>query len=299
MALSESSPYLFALTNPGNEDLLKEMVKLVRPNFSFSFSKPGFCTFKKQDGMVTESDLTSFPMAYARLVGIGAKKSKSQATHFFDSEKLICVGAHEEINFIKVAENDFWEFPKQALHSALAHPFGTPEVVKPEEAPSRAYLKIAESFHIKEVVSQNTSFKRVIELGCAPGGGSHFLLSQNLEVFGIDPAEMDPEIIKGPRFHHLKSSVQSIKRNDLPGDFEILASDMNLDPKQTINYSLVILSLLRKMPRHLFITLKTADTKWCKELQGLSQKIKRGGFRHCQLIQLPSHRRETLLHARL
>lgn len=303
MASDLGTPYLFALTNPGNEDLLKEQVARSKLALTLSFSKAGLCTFKKKDGLITQADLERFPHGYYRLLGVGAKPLKLvdniPPSFYLDCQELKFYGAPGDEFIFKVSETSFWHAPKAHARTDFQDPYATPQVELPEAAPSRAYLKMVEALSLTPLQSALGQCKRVIELGCAPGGASFALLERGYEVFGIDPALVDESVLGHPKFHHLHKSVQDLKRTDFPGDFELLASDINLNPTLTVNYCLEVIKLLRRPPQAILLTLKTPEVSWCAKLGELRAKVKGLGLRQCELVQLPSHRRETLLYGRL
>lgn len=298
MGNSFETPYLFALTNPGNEDLLKESVKLSGLGLVPSFSHSGFVSFKKKGGLVTCDDHNNFPFAYARLVGADAgmlDKGQAAPTSYFDLEAQEQVGVPSGSElFFKLKSDSYWSCSLEKTRGLLGHIYGTPKLTRPESAPSRAYLKIAESFELAHI--QRLKIKRVIELGCAPGGASIHLLDRGFEVYGVDPAVVDSVVLENPNFHYLNLPVQEVTRDNLPGDFQLLASDMNLNPSQTVAFSIKIIEQLRRRPELLLITLKTPDTKWIASLPKLARKFKSLGYGYTAFAQLPTHRRETLLY---
>lgn len=298
MAIDYKTPYLFALTNPGNEDLLKESVRISNLGLVPSYSRPGFVSFKKTAGLITAGDIAKFPFAYARLIGADAKaldKSAPHPSNYFDCESQNAIGELEsgDTCFFHLGKETFWECERSKTRTELNHPYGSPALIKPEVAPSRAYLKIAESFELKKI--KLSEVKRVIELGCAPGGASTFLLSKNLEVFGIDPAKVEESVTNHARFHYLNKAVQEVSKADLPGDFDLLASDMNLNPSQTVAFSLKLLELLKNKPQTLLITLKTPELKWVAQISKTAKKLQQAGYL-TSFAQLPTHRRETLIY---
>ena len=117
------------------------------------------------------------------------------------------------------------------IHSATHSPWpgGRPLLSVPKEAPSRAYLKLEEAIlwsgtHLR-------SGDTAVEIGSAPGGASYALLERGLHVVGIDPAKMDPLLLKHPHFQHFQTPVANILREDLPDSVEWLLLDMNVEPE--------------------------------------------------------------------
>ena len=63
----------------------------------------------------------------------------------------------------------------------------------------------------------------------APGGASQALLDRGMFVTGIDPAEVDPAVVKHPRFRHLRKRGTDVRRHEFLG-VRWLAADMNIAP---------------------------------------------------------------------
>ncbi len=298
MGSNFETPYLFALTNPGNEDLLKESVKHSGLGLVPSFSHSGFVSFKKTSGPITKKDLELFPFAFARLVGADAgpnTKDQDPPQSYFDLETQELVGGPlGEVLFFKLKGETYWSCSQEKTRSQLLDAYGTPKLQKPESAPSRAYLKIAESFELAAL--QKIHIKRVIELGCAPGGASIHLLERGYEVYGVDPALVEASVLENKNFHYLNLPVQELTNEHLPGSFQLLTSDMNLNPSQTIAFSYKILENLKHRPEVLLITLKTPGPEWVSSLAKLARKYQSLGYAKAHFVQLPTHRRETLLY---
>jgi 23S rRNA (cytidine2498-2'-O)-methyltransferase len=81
-------------------------------------------------------------------------------------------------------------------------PGGTPKIDMPDDAVSRAYLKITEASAV--VAATVAAGDRCVELGSSPGGSCQALLDRGLIVTGIDPAEMAPAVLEHPNFTHIK-----------------------------------------------------------------------------------------------
>jgi len=133
----------------------------------------------------------------------------------------------------------------------------------------------------------------VLELGSAPGGASLFLLEQDLQVLGVDPAEMDPGIIKKNNFKHLKRPFETLTNNDFKNDVDWIISDINLPPTVVLKEVERLLTFLN--PRGLVLTLKLNQDRYLRLLNGLPEYFNKKGFDRVELKYLPSHRQEIAL----
>jgi 23S rRNA (cytidine2498-2'-O)-methyltransferase len=96
---------------------------------------------------------------------------------------------------------------------------------------SRAWLKLDEAIAIFRLPL--SSGQQAIELGCAPGGASQRLLEAGLDVIGIDPALVDPEVAAHPRFRQLRMRARDVKLREFRS-CDWLVCDMNIDPTSTM-----------------------------------------------------------------
>lgn len=92
---------------------------------------------------------------------------------------------------------------------------------------SRAEFKLLEAF---EVFDLNLSqYHTAADLGAAPGGWTNALLNAGLKVTAIDPANMDPELLKNPNLKHYKEMTQTYLTRNLPTKFDLVVNDMKMD----------------------------------------------------------------------
>lgn len=173
---------------------------------------------------------------------------------------------------------------------------GDPEMVLPSEAPSRAYLKIAEAcLRIKPDIGADDI---VMDVGCSPGGASFFFLKNGLNVLGVDSAEMDPKVLafKKPWFRHVRKPIGNIASDEIVPGISWVAVDMNVKPP------ILILELKKLVPklkdvRGLFLTLKMPDVKSYEEIPQYLKQIKKLGFTKIKPIQLVSNKQEIFVYA--
>lgn len=296
------SQFYFALTNPEAESLLKLEVSSRYPELKLSYSRGEFLTFKAAKAQEfspylarvsgtclgrLKLDELNFPRAWVwkrdeSLVVPEQLAQLSDKTIFKIGEKVILI--------MMLGPDEYWvgEYVQKSTH------FQTPgEVssIEKQDVPSRAYYKIAEAFEAFDLPMQHEEM--VLELGSAPGGASHFLLEQDLKVIGVDPADMDPAIIKKSNFKHWRKPFETLVKEDFRQDVDWIISDINLPPTVVLAQVHRLLGFLH--PRGLILTLKINQDKHLGMLPYVVNDFKKMGFKRVELKYLPSHRREIAL----
>ncbi|HYF37862.1 MAG TPA: SAM-dependent methyltransferase, partial [Prosthecobacter sp.] len=108
--------------------------------------------------------------------------------------KLVVKQGDAVLDVIVGGEGEPW-FVGTHRQSLWAHPDAgaLTRVTLPGEAPSRAWLKMEQALAWAGVGS--LAGKVVLELGCAPGGGSYSMLQCGATVIGVDTGEMDERVL--------------------------------------------------------------------------------------------------------
>ncbi len=296
--------FYFALTNPEAESLLKEEVALYYPEARFSYSRPGFLTFKSDKEL-------NFDPVFCRVSGLSLGKVKREELNFDrawiwkNNESLIIPPElqkiSDETNFrpgekvtliMMLSESEFWvgEYVQESTH------FQTPGEVSSileTEAPSRAYYKIAEAAEAFDLPFENE--EKVLELGSAPGGASQFLLEQDLIVYGVDPADMDEKIVRHQNFRHYRMPFENITLTTFKQEIDWMISDVNLPPTVVMKEIVRLHEFMK--PKGLVLTLKINDSKHLKMMWSFVEMVKVLGYKKIALKYLPSHRQEVCLTA--
>lgn len=105
-------------------------------------------------------------------------------------------------------------------------------VFKEDEAPpSRAYLKLWETFTLHREVPAAGS--RVLDLGSSPGGWTWALSQMDLQVTSVDKAPLEPKVAADPRVKFLKKDAFKIKPADV-GQIDWLFSDLICYPARLL-----------------------------------------------------------------
>jgi len=302
-------------TNLECEDLLKKEVELFFPELRLSYSRPCFLTFK--GSAFFKDRIFKRQWFFARRVGVSLgrtngseieakahrkyEENKYRTIHVWNanltqykSTDLPTFSLSESdsemiLDVIKVRTDEFWI--GEHRHFAHISPFagGDPQIVLPESASSRAYLKWAEVFAHFSKLSQVKA--TIVELGAAPGGGSQFLVEQNFKVVAIDPGLMKYE---GARY--LQMPVQDINRKtiDNPQSVVGMAVDMNLSPLQSAKETLRVQSYYPEL-QWVIINLKMTKVELIDALKKIEKQFRDSLFPNISFLSLPSHKREVML----
>lgn len=297
------SQFYFVLTNPEAEPLLKKEIQWGYPNFKLSYSRPGFLTFKADHA-------GAFSPWMCRLSGLCLGKKEvdellkyPKAWLWKRSDKFVPPKELEEISenslfkigekvtlIMMVGEHEYWVGEYIQKRSHFQTPGEESSILK-RDVPSRAYYKMAEAFESFDLPMDIQ--EKVLELGSAPGGASLFLLEQELRVFGVDPAEMDPSIIKNRNFKHIRKPFETLNADNFKEDIDWIISDINLPPSVVVKEVDRFLTFLE--PRGVVLTLKLNQDRYLRMLKPIMESYRQKGFKQVELKYLPSHRQEIAL----
>lgn len=296
------SQFFFALTNPEAEYLLKQEVQLYSDTLKFSYSRPGFLTFKGEES-------SRFLPRFARVYGKCLGKFKPHDLNFdrawvwARTPELLIPPHLEELSrktrfrigemvtlIMLVGTEEYWVGEYKLLKTHFQTP-GEVTSIEEQEVPSRAYYKIAEANEAFDLPFDHQ--ERVLELGSAPGGASLFLLENDLRVLGVDPAEMDQKILRNMNFKHFRMPFEQLGEHNFSDNVDWIISDVNLPSTVVVREVLRLLNFLE--PKGLVITLKINQARFITHLDEMVEDFKRKGFDSVELKYLPSHRQEIVL----
>lgn len=176
-----------------------------------------------------------------------------------------------------------WIIGWHQVHSfQSAFPGGMLDLEVPEDVVSRAWLKMEEAVRWSHFPLFDA---RVCEIGSAPGGATQALLSRGCEVTGVDPAEMHPNVLANPNFHHIRSRIAFVKRREFRR-VRWLTCDINVPPNYTLDVIESIVMHPEVAVRGMILTLKFPDWAMGFEVKDYVARIKSWGFNIVRARQL-------------
>ncbi len=193
------------------------------------------------------------------------------------------------LDCILVEPDQWWIGWHLASDVPSCYPGGVIHLAQPEHAISRAYLKMHQMLAWAHLPIERG--QRVVELGCAPGGASQALLEHGLLVMGVDPAQVDPQLLADPNFTHVQKRAADVRRREFRG-IPWLAADMNVAPDTTLESVEAIVTHESVNVRGLLLTLKLLDWKMADAVPEYLDRIRGWGYGNVRARQLAHHRQE-------
>ena len=194
------------------------------------------------------------------------------------------------LDCVLVERDEWWLGWHRAEAPETRWPGGVPPIALPARLISRAYLKIVEALEWSELPLAASD--RCVEIGSSPGGSCLALLERGLLVTGIDPAEMDAEVLAHPGFTHVRARAKDVKRSVFR-DCRWLVMDANVAPNYTLDTLDGVLTQGGARPEGLALTLKLTDPKLAGKLPQIAERIRRYGYRRVRMRQLAFNRQEV------
>ena len=188
-----------------------------------------------------------------------------------------------------VERQEWWLGWHRAASPETRWPGGVPPIALPTRLISRAYLKIVEALEWSELPIRPGD--RCVEIGSSPGGSCLALLERGLLVTGIDPAEMDPEVLAHPNFTHIRARAKDVKRSVFR-ECRWLVMDANVAPNYTLDTLDGVLTHGAARPEGLVLTLKLTDPALAEKLPSIAERLRRYGYRRVRMRQLAFNRQE-------
>ncbi len=295
--------FYYFLCNPGSEKFLKEEIRLIYPELVFAYSTEGFLTFKETRPL-GKTLRPVFCRHFGKFIRRGTYEEIRKAwvgqALFYDLSGEI----FESYDFkngdwvkeiIKVSETQYYFGEFRASILTAPTPGGFSLAVLPEEAPSRAYLKVIDGLSYMGVDLPPNDY--ALEIGSSPGGATYALLEKGLRVEGIDPGVMDPICTKNSKFFHHKQSIQDFHVSSLKDHVQWLYVDMNLAPEASLREIEKIVEAIRPSLKGAFITLKMTKFELVSRVPMYLNIVGKMGLKVVMATQLPSHKQEFLIYA--
>lgn len=196
---------------------------------------------------------------------------------------------------VAIIEPNQWWFGFHYVSTVAGRwPGGVPFFDTEIDVASRAYFKLREALLWAGIQIKDGDV--CAEIGSAPGGACQYLLESGATVIGVDPAEMEPEILKHKNFTHIRRRGNEVKKKDLK-DVKWLFADLNATPTYTIDAITEIVTSQHVDITGMILTLKMTDIKMAEEVAAIRARVKKLGFSVVKTRQLSFNRGEFCLAA--
>jgi 23S rRNA (cytidine2498-2'-O)-methyltransferase len=198
------------------------------------------------------------------------------------------------LDCILVEPDQWWIGTHKARSIPSRWPGGLIHLQPPTDVVSRAWHKMEEALAWSQLPIEAGA--RCAEIGSAPGGASQALLARGLEVIGVDPAEMDEQVLSHPKFRHVRRRVLQASRREFR-KVRWLMADMNVAPSYTLEVVEDIVRHPEVNIRGMLLTLKLPEWSLADELPNYLARIRGLGFNEVHARQLQHNRREICVSA--
>lgn len=278
--------------NPGSEDFLKSEIKNRKRNVTFAFQAPGFVSFKlSKSNDIKPTDR----FVFAHMQGKFIKKGEEPVTSEIKPGYKV---GHFAVKKGKTEETENWYYTYKSQTGDPLQPDAGASIAQPDEAPSRAYLKLEQAF-ARHGIPKPQAGSGALEVGCAPGGIVYALLQRGLSVVGVDRAEMAPVIRKNRGFLQIECPVGSW---DFEKDREDLENvrwficDMNSQPRVAARETQALRRYLAPQLKGMVFTMKLNRESFADYIEENADLIlKDMRFKHHIVRQLPANQQEVTL----
>jgi 23S rRNA (cytidine2498-2'-O)-methyltransferase len=196
------------------------------------------------------------------------------------------------LDVVVVEPGEWWIGYHTAVKTVERWAGGAIPVRLPSHAVSRAYAKLEEAIQWSGLPV--AAGDECVEIGCAPGGACQALLDRGLFVTGIDPAAVDPAVLKNSRFRHLKKRGTDVRRREFEG-VRWLVADMNIAPQATLDEVETIIRHPSVAIRGMVLTLKCSEWSVAEQLPKLVSRVHDWGYRDVRTRQLVTGGQEICL----
>jgi len=195
-------------------------------------------------------------------------------------------------DIVMVEPNEWWYGYHFADTVAQRWPGGAPKFDTTVETYSRAYFKLKEA-----LLWSGISIKPgdvCAEIGSAPGGACQLLLEMGASVIGIDPAEMEQEVLDHENFTFIRRRSSEVKKRDL-SEVKWLTADVNAAPQFTLDAITEFVEHPAIDIKGVVLTIKLLERKLILKIPELMAQLKKLGFQVVKSRQLAFNRNEFCL----
>jgi 23S rRNA (cytidine2498-2'-O)-methyltransferase len=122
-------------------------------------------------------------------------------------------------------------------------PGGRMRLARSDDRVSRSEFKLEEA--IQTFGLDLPQGGKALDLGASPGGWTRILRQQGLEVWSVDPGDLDPRVAADRRVHHVKATAGNFFRTNQV-KFDVVVNDMRMDQVMSARVMLDAVPQLRR-----------------------------------------------------
>jgi 23S rRNA (cytidine2498-2'-O)-methyltransferase len=165
---------------------------------------------------------------------------------------------------------------------------------KDDSVISRAEFKIEEAVEFFKIRLDDVS--NAIDLGAAPGGWSHYLATQGIQVDAVDPAALSEKLQDEKNISHYKMTAQEFSRKYVNKKYDLIVNDMKMD---SIPSTQIVCELAKHLRSNgqIILTLKLPKNGVWKKINK-SVSLLEESFTDIRVRQLYYNRSEVTIYAR-
>ena len=118
----------------------------------------------------------------------------------------------------------------QATHNRSEWVGGQHRLKADDAQISRSEFKLEEAIAVFDLALPKRGV--ALDIGASPGGWSRLLASRGLDVFAVDPGDLDARLKIEKRITHVRSRIQDFRGG--PPEFDLIVNDMKMDARDSI-----------------------------------------------------------------